>query len=114
MNRSVTDEDSELQSLYVSFRFTRNLPKLLSNSVRAGAQALKRGSFMSTQEESLYDIFAGEIEERPLWLVAVSGLSQAVAVMNHVAMKHPGAYFVLDRNRRIVAQIDGRKTRLSA
>ena len=69
---------------------------------------------MSAQEGYLYDILAGELSEKPLWLVAVSGLSTAISVMNRIAIKQPGAYFVLDTNSRIVAQIDGRKTRLSA
>lgn len=69
---------------------------------------------MSNQEENLYDIFAGDLATRPLWLVAVSGLSNAVAVMNRLATKRPGSYFVLDEGAHIVAQIDRREVRLSA
>lgn len=69
---------------------------------------------MDTQEEKLYDIFAGDPATNPLWLAAVSGLTTAVSVMNCMAAKQRGRYFVLDEDSRVVAQIDRREARLSA
>lgn len=69
---------------------------------------------MSTQEETLYDIFAGELTKKPLWLIAIGGLPNAVAVMNRLAVKQPGRYFVLDEHGRVVAQVDRPEARLSA
>jgi len=69
---------------------------------------------MTTQEESLYDIFAGDLAKKPLWLIAISGLSNAVAVMNRLAVKQPGRYFVLDEHGCVVAQVDRPEARLSA
>jgi hypothetical protein len=69
---------------------------------------------MNTQEESLYDIFAGNLATTAFWLVAISGFSNAVAVMKRLATKQPGRYFVLDEDGRVVAEVDRREARLSA
>lgn len=69
---------------------------------------------MNIQEETLYDVFVAELAERPLWLVAVNGLSRAVTVMRRIASKHPGRYFVLDEKGGMVAQTDRPQAKLSA
>ncbi len=57
----------------------------------------------------VYDIFAGSLERDPQWILAVSGLSTAVTLMNRIADEYPGAYFIFDTLARcVVAQIDPR------
>ncbi|MGH9574912.1 MAG: hypothetical protein ACRD40_15450 [Candidatus Acidiferrales bacterium] len=57
----------------------------------------------------LYDIFSGTLDKDPLWILAVTGLSVAIDVMNRMAGEHPGFYFVFDAaHKSVVAQIGPR------
>ena len=65
--------------------------------------------------ETIYDIFFGTIQGDARWLLAVSGIRNAINVMNHLAANHPGAYFVFDGlARSAVAQINTLEERLTA
>ncbi|HTW31424.1 MAG TPA: hypothetical protein VMD76_07080 [Candidatus Sulfotelmatobacter sp.] len=63
---------------------------------------------MSTPEK-MYDVFAGSLAKDPQWILAVTGQSMAVKLMNRLAIEYPGAYFVFDTaGRSVVAQIDSK------
>lgn len=62
----------------------------------------------------MYDIFSGTLNNDPLWIIAVSGLSAAINVMNRTARVHPGSYFVFDTvGRTIVAQTGSNLNRVA-
>jgi hypothetical protein len=59
--------------------------------------------------ERMYEIIAGSFEKDPQWILAVSGFSTALGLMNRIASEYPGPYFIFDTDgRRVVAQIDAR------
>jgi hypothetical protein len=63
-------------------------------------------SMNEPDEAKLYDIFSGNLNDGPLWIVAVSGLRASIDVMKRMADEHPGSYFVFDTlGRSVVAQI---------
>jgi hypothetical protein len=41
-----------------------------------------------------YDVFSGIPEKNPLWLGSVSGLERAAELMNRMAARLPGNYFL--------------------
>ena len=45
-------------------------------------------------DNSTYDVFKGNPEKKPLWLGTVKGRMRAVDLMNGMAARLPGDYFV--------------------
>jgi hypothetical protein len=54
-----------------------------------------------------YDLFAGSIDNRPLWLESVRGMEPAFERMKERAELAPGPYFVLDSmTQTVIALVD--------
>ena len=54
----------------------------------------------------LYDSFSGTMDQ-PVWILAISGLNDALKVMHQVAVGRPGSYFIFDTDAQsIAAQVD--------
>jgi hypothetical protein len=65
--------------------------------------------------ETMYDILAATVSGDTFWLLAVSGEHNAIKVMDRLAAKCPGSYFVLDNiGGSIVAKANTLDERLTA
>jgi hypothetical protein len=56
---------------------------------------------------SRFDIFSGTLNNQPMWLETVEGLSGARQRMQEIAAAKPGRYFILSLpDRRVLADIE--------
>ena len=46
------------------------------------------------EDNNTYDVFKGSPQKKPLWLGSVKGRTRAVDLMNGMAVRLPGDYFV--------------------
>jgi hypothetical protein len=49
-------------------------------------------------DNSTYDVFKRNAQKKPLWLGAVKGRKRAIDLMNRMAARLPGDYFVWNSN----------------
>jgi hypothetical protein len=60
-----------------------------------------------TFEQPKFDIFSGQIDNGPLWLESVEGLSNARGRMRQIAAEKPGRYFVFSpANNSVLAEME--------
>ena len=62
----------------------------------------RRGKTLQPMDEFKYEVFKGIPKKNPFWLGSVSGLERATELMNRMADRLPGDYFV---SRAITAEV---------
>jgi hypothetical protein len=58
------------------------------------SEAMRLGEVNTVDDISTYDVFKGNHQKKPLWLGTVEGRTRAIDLMNRMAARLPGDYFV--------------------
>lgn len=66
------------------------------------------------EREHRFDIFSGTIDDGPVWMEAVRGLTRAQQRMEEMAREHPGKYFVFSTFSHTVLALTDTSKRLES
>jgi hypothetical protein len=64
-------------------------------------------------DDSKYDVFKGTPDNNPLWLGNINGLERATELMNRMAARLPGDYFVSKAASAKVVAVNVQLSRIS-